>query len=146
MEKEETREVVFGTFDGATSAIGVVGAAVISGNYTGLTTLLVGLAVAAAASMGAGEWLQDPGRSMRRALIMGLATLAGSLIPVIPYTFGLSHLMQALMTVGAMAVIGIFVSWLRPGNWGKSLVQTFTVLVLASGLAVMASGILSLMK
>jgi len=142
---ENRKAEIFGLFDGSTSAIGVVGAAIISHNYAGLATLLVGLAVAAAASMGAGEWLQDPLSSFRNAFVMGGATLCGSLIPLIPFLFNISHLAQVIFTVGLMILTGIFVSWLRPGKWKASLIQTFTVLIIAASLAVLASGILSLL-
>lgn len=86
-------EAIFGSFDGLTSAVGVVLGAMIAGAATKTLFIAgIGLAVAAAVSMGGGEWLGDTEGSRRKAVIMGLATLVGSMVPIAPYLFASGRL------------------------------------------------------
>jgi hypothetical protein len=81
MTKADLTEAVFGTFDGLTSALGVIAGLVVAGTHDGRRILAaaLGLAVAATIGMGAGEYLSDTGRSKRLAAVMALASLTGSL-------------------------------------------------------------------
>ena len=79
MTHDDQAQAIFGSLDGATSAVGVVAAALIAGDEKTLLAAAVGLAAAATVGMASGEWLSDRGKSFRRALVMGAATLTGSL-------------------------------------------------------------------
>jgi len=50
----------------------------------------IGIAVAATIGMGAGQYPSDRDRNLRKALVMAVATLVGSVLPAIPLFFGLS--------------------------------------------------------
>jgi len=43
--------------------------------------------VSASVSMAGGEWLSESGNGPAAAVAMGLATLTGSIIPAVPYSF-----------------------------------------------------------
>ncbi len=90
MREDTVREAVFGAFDGCTSSVGVVAGALGAGAATGGKVLgpALGIAVAATIGMGAGQYLSDEKRSVRLALVMTGATLAGSLIPALPFATG----------------------------------------------------------
>jgi VIT1/CCC1 family predicted Fe2+/Mn2+ transporter len=90
MGSDDTRQAVFGSFDGLTSAIGVITGLIVAGTHSGSRILAasLGLAVAATVGMGAGEYLSDESRSVRRAVVMGAATLTGSMLPALPFAFG----------------------------------------------------------
>lgn len=62
-------------------ALGVIAATRITRNTSFIVLAVFGVAVAATAGMAAGQYLSDPKRSVRRAMVIGAAILAGSVSP-----------------------------------------------------------------
>ena len=141
MGPDDRRQAVFGGFDGLTSALGLIVATALTVGVHALAVAAVALAVGAAVSMGAGEWLSDPDASRRRAVVMGVATLVASALPAVPF-FVLSGLAAfvgcALITTALVVVI----AEVRPGGRARSYALTAGILVLAAALAV-GSGLIA---
>lgn len=136
--RDDARQAIFGSFDGLSSAIGMIAALAIGGQTRSLLLAAVALAIAAAVSMAAGEWLADPDSSVRRAAVMGVATLTGSAAPAIP--FAVAHGTPAGVGCGVVTVAcAAGIAELRPGSRARSYALTFGVLAVACGLAVGAS-------
>lgn len=119
---------VFGAFDGAVSVVGAL-AGLLAAHTSGRAILAVcaGLAVAAAVGMGAGDWLS--GSPARTALVMALATLAGSLIPVLPVLL----LPEPAGVGGAiivLAALGVWISETRADDRGRVRAYTGTAALL----------------
>lgn len=137
--KAATSESVFGIFDGSTSTLGILAGLLISG-ATAHTVLVAcaGLAVASAASMAAGDYLA--GKSCRLSVVMGLATLVGSLVPAVPVVAfpGLPGVLLATLLVVLLGV-GIAEVRSRTTSRARGYLSTFAVLIAASGLAVAVS-------
>jgi len=111
MSRDDLRQAIFGSFDGLTSALGVITGLVVAGTHSGSRILAasLGLAIAATVGMGAGEYLSDESRSNRRALVMGGATLAGCMLPALPFAFGYGTVeltASGALTVAAALTIG----------------------------------------
>ena len=72
-----------------TSTLGVV-AGLLATNATApkILAAAIGIAVAATVGMGAGQYLSDGERNMRKAGVMAVATLIGSVLPAMPFVFG----------------------------------------------------------
>jgi VIT family len=87
--RADAREAIFGSFDGMTSTLGVV-AGLLATRATAphIVAGAIGIAVAATIGMGAGQYLSDEKRSVRKAVVMAVATLAGSVLPALPFIFG----------------------------------------------------------
>ena len=137
MTADDRAQVVFGSFDGLVSALGMVLALALT-HSPALVTAAVALAVASAASMGAGEWLADTGGSLRRASVMAAATLAGSITPALPFIVGggpAAFVACGLLT-GAWVVV---IAEVRPGAPLPSYAKTAGVLVAATALGLGAS-------
>src|SRR5271157_5270773 len=96
----DAREAIFGSFDGMTSTLGVV-SGLLAANATAPKILAgaIGIAVAATVGMGAGQYLSDGTRNVRKAGVMALATLTGSVLPALPFIFG-DSLTCVLCSVG----------------------------------------------
>ena len=66
--------------------------------------------MAATIGVGAGEYLSDTSRSLRRALVMAAATLAGSIVPAIPFVTGYGRSQGRYrgyrITLGILAIVG----------------------------------------
>lgn len=122
----DLREAIFGSFDGMTSTLGVVaGLLAAHANAPKILAGAIGIAVAATVGMGAGQYLSDGDRNLRKAGVMALATLIGSVLPALPFIFGDSRtsvLASLAITVLAAAVIGHY----------RGYVVTYSILVVVS--------------
>ena len=113
MSKDDLKQGVFGSFDGLTSALGVITGLVVAGVHDGRHILAasLGLAIAATTGMAAGEYLSDTSRSKRRAAVMGAATFLGSVLPALPFAtgYGTAQLIASgLLVLSGALVIGHF--------------------------------------
>jgi hypothetical protein len=55
-----------------------------------ILAMAIGIAVAATIGMGAGQYLSDDQRNLRKAVVMAVATLIGLVLPALPFIFGSS--------------------------------------------------------
>jgi VIT family len=137
-ERDDLKQAVFGSFDGCTSALGVVTGLVVGGTHSGSRILAaaLGLAIAATVGMGAGEYLSDVTRNLRRAGVMAVATLTGSLTPALPFAFGYGS--------GQVVACGVIVcsSGVLIGHF-RGYRLTFTVLAIVCGLTVALSAVVA---
>lgn len=138
--KATESEAIFGGFDGATSLIGfLAGALVVHASSHAVLVQAAGLAVAAAVSMAGADLLA--GKSRRLAAVMGLATLAGSLLPAVPVVLVPGPL-GVLLAAVLVAALGVAIAETRSragGGRRRGYVSTFAILVAASGLAAVVS-------
>lgn len=92
----------------------------------------IGIAVAATIGMGAGQYLSDGERNIRKAWVMAAATLIGSVLPALPFMFGTSEacvLTSIGITVIAAGVIGHY----------RGYLVTYSILVVVSVITVVLS-------
>jgi VIT1/CCC1 family predicted Fe2+/Mn2+ transporter len=126
----DVSEAIFGSFDGMTSTLGVVaGLLATRSNASHIVAGAIGIAVAATIGMGAGQYLSDPQRNLRKAFVMALATLIGSILPAVPFFFGAST---------ACVVASIVITLLAAGVIGhyRGYVVTYTILIVVAALTV----------
>lgn len=143
-ERAESRvlwsEACFGSFDGMTSVAGVV-FALLAKPMSTIVLAAIGLAVASAVGMAAGEWLGDETASLRKALVMGLATAVGTLVPIVPFFYSSSKL-DALIQAGCLAVVMTsLIGRVRCGDtssW-KPYLQSYAILAAAVVATVLVS-------
>lgn len=112
----DAKEAIFGSFDGMTSTLGVVaGLLATKSSASHIVAGAIGIAVAATIGMGAGQYLSDGDRNLRKTIVMSVATLVGSVLPAVPFFFGASLacvLASIGITLGAAAVIGHYRGYL----------------------------------
>jgi VIT1/CCC1 family predicted Fe2+/Mn2+ transporter len=137
VSRDDLKQAVFGGMDGLSSAIGMIAALALSGSGAVLVAA-VALAVGSAVSMAAGEWLSDPEQSSHRALVMGVATLAGALLPAVPFAVLSGGPADAACLLVTMGLAGL-VAELRPEDRLQSYARTLGVLILTCSAAVGAS-------
>ena len=114
MTQDDLKQAIFGSFDGLTSALGVI-AGLLAAGVTDAGRILaaaLGLAVAATVGMGAGEYLSDTGHDLRRAGVMAGATMTGSLAPALPFAFGYGT-PQLTASVAVTAAGGLLIGRFR---------------------------------
>lgn len=137
--KLDVKDSVFGSFDGATSVLGVI-AALGTIHQHALLLAAVGLAVSSGVGMAGGEWLADNGKSRVAAVTIGVATSVGTLIPVVPFVL-LSGIVALIVGVLTVIALGAAISVAR-GNKGRDWGQTFLILALASAASVVTAVLL----
>jgi VIT1/CCC1 family predicted Fe2+/Mn2+ transporter len=121
---------IFGVFDGMTSVVGVIAA--LAAHAPALVAGAIGLAIASALGMGAGEYLSDGDGSLSAAVAIALATLVGTITPVIPFILFYGVLAISLSAT-LLVILGIIIAHLRPENtWPKAYAQTFGLLLAAA--------------
>jgi hypothetical protein len=123
---------VFGGFDGTSSLLGVI--VYLLAAHPGLIfpAALSG-AVSSALSMGAGEWLSDSGNGLAASAVMAAATLAGALLPAVPFAFGSGPVAVAVSAV-LCAATGVTVARLRVNRgYGLALAETLGLLAVILG-------------
>lgn len=127
------RPVIFGLSDGAMSILGVVFYA--SGHGSLVFPIAFAGGVSAAVSMAGGEWLSESRNGLGASAAMGAATLAGSLLPALPYAFLAGWRAPAVSVVMLLAVAGAVARLRRGQNYPYA--GTFAVLavVLAASVA-----------
>jgi len=135
---DDLKEAIFGSFDGMTSALGVITGLVVAGTHTGprILAAALGLAVAATVGMGAGQYLSDTKRSVRLACVMGAATFAGSVAPALPFIAGYGTA-QLLCALAILLAGGCLIGHFR----GYRL--TFVVLAVVTVLTVALSALVA---
>src|SRR5271167_1673984 len=130
LDQADAKEAIFGSFDGMTSTLGVVaGLLATKSSAPHIVAGAIGIAVAATVGMGAGQYLSDGQRNMRKAVVMAVATLVGSVLPAIPFVFGTSTgsvLTSLAITVAAAAVIGHY----------RGYLVTYSILVIVAVITV----------
>ena len=130
LDPSDTREAIFGSFDGMTSTLGVVaGLLATKSSAPHIVAGAIGIAVAATVGMGAGQYLSDGKRNVRKAVVMAVATLIGSVLPAVPFAFGSSTacvVASLAITVLAAAVIGHY----------RGYLVTYAILIVVSALTV----------
>ena len=134
MRSEDVRQAVFGSFDGTTSALGVITGLVVAGTHSGpkILAAALGLAIAATVGMGAGEYLSDTTRNLRLAFVMAAATFLGSVAPALPFVAGYG--MAEVLASGVVVFLaGLLIGRVR----GYRL--TFVILVVVCCLTVALS-------
>lgn len=142
MQKTDTSQAIFGSFDGLTSLIGLLaGALVVHATGGQILAEAGGLAVAAAVGMASGDFLS--GSTVRLSLIMGISTLIGSLVAAVPVALIGGVLGYALAVVVSL-VMAVLIAETRSRSDGRlrGYASTFIILVLASALSVGVSVLL----
>lgn len=132
--------LVFGLADGSMSVVGVV--LFVSGHGGSVFPVALAGGISAAISMAGGEWLADNESGPATAAWMGAATLAGSVLPAVPFLF--LHGWKAV-AVSAVLLAGVAYAVARlRGHREHPYLETFGVLaaVLAAsiGIAVAVPG------
>jgi VIT1/CCC1 family predicted Fe2+/Mn2+ transporter len=119
---------VFGSFDGMTSAMGVILPLLATPHALLLGAL--GIGIAAIIGMGLGEWQSDSSSGWRAPLVMAVASGAGVLIPVIPFLFITGWPAVAISAAIIVAATG-FIAKVRATNgksYWKAARESFTIL------------------
>lgn len=131
--EEHSAQAIFGSFDGMTSALGIITGLLAAPTHVLLAAVL-GLSVASAVGMASGQYLGEEHPELHVAVIMGVATLVGTLLPAIPilaFGHGVCGIIGCVLVACAITAV---IAWRR-----KRWVQTFVVLALVSTATILMS-------
>lgn len=139
---DDIRQAIFGSSDGATGAVGLIGAFYVSGHRGAIALGCFSIAVAAGLSMAGGEYISDPDCSAHRAGVMGAATLFGGLLPAVPFFFGQGGWVLPV-SAGLTLCLGGVITWVRSRarGWGRAAVEVYAVFVVVSAATVLIGAV-----
>src|ERR1019366_4903586 len=80
------KTTIFGASDGLVASIALILATMTHGRKVVLAAV-IGLLIAEGLGMAASQFLSDPKRNLRQAMIMGVATSITIIVPVVPWIF-----------------------------------------------------------
>jgi VIT1/CCC1 family predicted Fe2+/Mn2+ transporter len=110
MDATERADAIFGMFDGTVSIIGFIFGLLVHGSpESAIVVGGLGGAISATVSMGTGDYEESDGSTgyrLRRALTMGLFTMIGSMVPILPFVFLGKHAAILVAGVGCLLVAG----------------------------------------
>jgi FtsH-binding integral membrane protein len=126
---------IFGASDGLVASIALILATMTHGRRV-VVAAVIGLFIAEGLGMAASQFLSDPERNLRQALLMGAATSVTIIVPAVPWIFSSGGANVVGSCVIALVFAGL-ISHARPGGWSTWL-QTYGVLVGVGAIAAMA--------
>lgn len=132
MDSKLVSTAVFGSFDGMTSAMGVILALLATPHALLLGAL--GIGIAAMIGMGLGEWQSDSSTGWRAPVVMAAASGIGTLLPVAPFLFlaGTSAIVASAIVI---IVVTAFIAKVRVSenrSYWKAARESYTILVITA--------------
>jgi len=127
MTDDDRTQAIFGSLDGLTSTVAVVIASLLTGTQKSLIGTGFSIAIAASVGMAWSEWDSDKNGSIRRAVVMGVATLITSALPVIPFVFlwkTSGVIVSAIVCVVLLGVIAELRASLTPASRTRAILVT----------------------
>lgn len=132
MSSKLVSTAVFGSFDGMTSAMGVILALLASPHALLLGAL--GIGIAAVTGMGLGEWQSDSSSGWRAPVVMAVASGTGVLLPVIPFLF-FTGWPALLLSAAIIIIVTGFIARVRVSedrSYWKAARESFTILIITA--------------
>jgi L-cystine uptake protein TcyP (sodium:dicarboxylate symporter family) len=126
---------IFGASDGIVASIALILATMTHGRRV-VVAAVIGLFIAEGLGMAASQFLSDPKRNLRQAMIMGAATSITIIVPAVPWIFLTGNSAAVISCVIALTFAGL-ISRARPGGWSTWL-QTYGVLIGVGAIAAIA--------
>lgn len=126
---------IFGASDGLVATMALILATMGHGRKVVLAAV-IGLFIAEGLGMAASQFLSDPKRDLRQALIMGMTTSVAIIVPGVPWTFATGGPAVVASSLIALIMAGV-IAYARPGGW-STWVQTYGVLIGVGAIAAVA--------
>lgn len=135
-------KAIFGSFDGVTCVLGVIGAGIITGDTRTLVLAAAGLAIAEACAMAGGSYLSEVTsvNTIQHAAITGVSSFVGIIVPALPFLFlrGMWALIGSAILTCALAVV-IAQTRVSTSGWLQAYAQTFAILFAAGGASILVT-------
>ena len=132
------RTTIFGASDGLVASIALILATMTHGRRV-VVAAVIGLFIAEGLGMAASQFLSDPKRNLRQAMIMGVATSITIIVPAVPWIFLAGGVTAVVSCLIALIFAGL-ISRARPGGW-STWVQTYGVLIGVGAIAAIAGSL-----
>lgn len=117
---------IFGASDGLVASIALILVTMTHGRRV-VVAAVIGLFIAEGLGMAASQFLYDPDRNLRQAMLMGAATSVTIIVPVVPCIFSSGSAAVVASCLIALVFAGL-ISHVRPGGWWTWL-PTYGVLI-----------------
>jgi hypothetical protein len=129
---------IFGASDGLVASIALILVTMTHGRRV-VVAAVIGLFIAERLGMAASQFLSDPKRNLRQAMIMVVATSITIIVPAVPWIFSAGGVAAVVSCLIALVFAGL-ISHARPGGW-STWVQTYGVLIGVGAVAAIAGSL-----
>ena len=126
---------IFGAADGVVASIALILATMTHGRRV-VVAAVIGLFIAEGLGMAASQFLSDPERNLRQAMLMGASTSVTIIMPAVPWIISAGSAAVVASCLIALVFAGL-ISRARPGGWSTWL-QTYGVLIGVGAIAAIA--------
>lgn len=145
-DSDNLSKAIFGSFDGLTCVLGVIAAGYVANDMHTLLLAVVGLALAEGIAMAGGSYLSEfvGIYRVRHALIIGVASAIGIVVPAIPFFFAPKHV-AALLSLFLVVCFAIIIASCRVKTLGalEAYVQTFSIVLLCALVTILVTMLLN---
>lgn len=132
---DNVSKAIFGSFDGLCCVLGVIAAGYVSGDIHALLLAVIGLSIAEGIAMAGGSYLSElvSVYRMRHALIIGVASAVGILVPALPFFFAPRRI-AILLSLFLVVCFAVIIAGFRIKTLGalEAYVQTFAIVLVAA--------------
>lgn len=130
---------IFGAADGLTLAMGLVtGLTLAHQPPAAIWSAALSGGLAELPGMASGQYQSTPEDGKLAALICGLASVAGAVLPAVPYLVACGAVALAASITVAIVVCSL-IAWLRPGTGWRCFAVSYGILAAAVGLCLLPS-------
>lgn len=145
-DSDNLSKAIFGSFDGLTCVLGVIAAGYVANDMHTLLLAVAGLAIAEGIAMAGGSYLSEMVAvyRVRHALIIGVSSAIGIVVPAIPFFFAPKNvaILLSLFLVVCFAVI-IASCKVRILGWLEAYTQTFGIVLLCAVVTILVTLLLN---
>jgi VIT1/CCC1 family predicted Fe2+/Mn2+ transporter len=137
---------IFGGFDGMCCVLGVIAAGYVTGDIHALLLSVIGLSLAESIAMAGGSYLSElvDVQRIRHAVIIGVASAVGIMVPAFPFFFAPRNV-AILLSCFLTCALAVIIAQVRVKQLGalEAYVQTFAIVLFAAGISVVVTLLLN---
>lgn len=141
-DTDNVSKAIFGGFDGLVCVLGVIAGCYVSGDMHTLVLSAIGLAIAEGIAMAGGSYLSEMVAvyRLRHAVIIGVASAVGILIPALPFFFAprnIAILLSFFLTCAFAAIIAQV--RVKQMGWLEAYAQTYAIVFAVAVVTILAT-------
>lgn len=145
-DSDNVSKAIFGSFDGLTCVLGVIAAGYVANDMHTLLLAVVGLAIAEGIAMAGGSYLSEMVAvyRVRHALVIGVASAVGIIVPAVPFFFAPKNV-AILLSLFLIVVFTVIIAQVRVRTLGalEAYVQTFALVLLCALVTILVTVLLN---
>lgn len=127
---------IFGFADGLTCAVGIVAGMLVTHQpHHAIWIAAFSAGLAEFIGMASGQFQSAPEDGMLPAIVCGIASMLGAILPAFPYIFA-SGMLAVTLAIGMVCAVCAFIAIIRPETGWKAYALSYGITAAAIGLCI----------